>query len=71
MADRVLKIKEVVQRTGTCRSAVYYGVRDGSFPAPVRLGRRSVGWLESSIDHWLASRPRGVLAAPCRGSGEA
>jgi predicted DNA-binding transcriptional regulator AlpA len=28
-----------------------------SFPAPVRLGPRAVGWRWSDLDQWTNSRP--------------
>jgi prophage regulatory protein len=28
----------------------------GDFPRPVRLGKRAVGWRESDLQDWLASR---------------
>ncbi|MEN3813536.1 AlpA family phage regulatory protein, partial [Chromobacterium piscinae] len=28
----------------------------GSFPAPVSLGGKSVAWLSSEIDSWMAGR---------------
>jgi prophage regulatory protein len=39
------------------RSTIYDLLRDDpSFPKPVRIGRRAVGWIESEIDTWLAER---------------
>ena len=28
-------------------------VADGSFPQPIRLGARAVGWIESEVDAWI------------------
>ncbi|WP_434716940.1 AlpA family transcriptional regulator [Paraburkholderia sp. A2RO-4L] len=59
----VLRIKKVTVKTGISRSSIYYKINpaskyfDASFPKPIRLGAGSVGWLESDIDVWLASRP--------------
>ena len=38
--------------TGKKRSAIYESVADGTFPAPVPLGARAVGWLEDEIADW-------------------
>ncbi|MCB1943977.1 MAG: AlpA family transcriptional regulator, partial [Candidatus Accumulibacter sp.] len=46
----------VKARTGLSRSTIYLRIADGSFPRPVSLGPRAVGWLESEVDDWLASR---------------
>jgi prophage regulatory protein len=41
---------------GIGRSTLYAWVADGEFPRPVRLGARAVGWRESDVSAWLASR---------------
>lgn len=41
-------------------------VKDGSFPAPIELGPHRIGWLESSIDEWLQSRPERYAATAPR-----
>src|SRR5687767_7914595 len=60
MADAVLRLPEVIRRTGLRRSSIYNRITAGSFPRPVSLGGRSVGWLESEVEAqihtWAASR---------------
>ena len=41
---------------------------DPTFPKPVQLSIRRVGWLTSELDEWLATRPRSSCAPPA-GSG--
>ena len=38
--------------TGLPRSTLYFFVKQGTFPAPIKIGVRSVGWLESDIAAW-------------------
>jgi prophage regulatory protein len=52
----ILRRKQVEQRTGLSRSTIYDHIQKGSFPRPVKLGARAVGWLENEIDTWLATR---------------
>lgn len=52
----ILRRNQVETRTGLSRSTIYAGVAAGNFPAPVPLGEKSVGWLESEIQAWLESR---------------
>ena len=40
------------------KASIYRGVRDGTFPAPVALGVRSVAWHRAEIEAWVATRPR-------------
>ncbi|MFW2133676.1 helix-turn-helix transcriptional regulator [Ectothiorhodospira haloalkaliphila] len=61
----ILRIREVTGVLGVSRSTVYDYMdprsprHDPTFPRPVRLGRAAVGWIQSEILEWLASRPRG------------
>ena len=38
----------------------------GQFPARVQLGKGTVRWIESEIDEWARSRPRGPIQMPER-----
>jgi prophage regulatory protein len=38
------------------RSSIYLNISKGTFPKPIHLGARSVGWLESDIDNWIDAR---------------
>jgi prophage regulatory protein len=51
-----LRLPQVKQRTGLSRSSVYAKVRSGEFPAPISLGARAVGWLDSEISEWMSDR---------------
>jgi len=55
---KLLKLPEVTARTGLPRPSVYRGMRDGQFPRPVKIGVRSVAWVESEVDAWIESRIR-------------
>ncbi|MGA8610303.1 MAG: AlpA family phage regulatory protein [Xanthobacteraceae bacterium] len=56
--DRILRPRSVAERVGVCRQQLYQMVRTGELPPPVAIcGTRAVGWLESSIDQWIKTRP--------------
>ena len=58
--DRILRTPEVVKITGLSKTTIWRRVRSGDFPMPVKLGSlgtRSIGWYESQIREWLATRP--------------
>ena len=55
---RFIRLKEVQHRTGLGRSTIYRWMDEGRFPKPVRLGARSVAWIEHEIDEWLMSRSK-------------
>jgi prophage regulatory protein len=49
----VLRLPTVITRTGLSRSTIYLRVSEGTFPKPINLGARAVGWLEHEISDWL------------------
>lgn len=58
MLERILRLPGVQARTGLSRSSIYLRIAQGSFPKPIRLGERAVGWLDSEVSDWLAHRVR-------------
>jgi prophage regulatory protein len=56
MATTILRLPAVKARTGLPRSTIYVRIAQGEFPSPVRLGPRTVGWLESEVEDWLQAR---------------
>ncbi len=52
----ILRRKQVEKRTGLSRSTIYLRIQEGTFPKPISLGARAVGWLENEIEAWLAAR---------------
>ena len=56
MAEVLLRLPTVAARTGLPRSTIYAKIKEGDFPAPIPLGKRSVAWIESQVDEWIQSR---------------
>ena len=52
----ILRRKQVEARTGLSRSTIYARIKAGTFPAPVSLGPRAVGWIEDDVQRWLSDR---------------
>lgn len=52
-ATAILRLPEVLARSGLSRTNVYRRVAAGTFPRPVALGPRAVGWRESDIIEWI------------------
>ena len=53
----MLRMPEVMARTGLSRTTLWRRMRAGTFPAATSLGENSIGWPESEIAEWLSSRP--------------
>jgi prophage regulatory protein len=58
MATSILRLPAVKQRTGLSRSTIYLRMNDGTFPQPISLGARAIGWVEDDIQQWLEERIR-------------
>ena len=56
MANQILRLPEVLRRTGRGRSSLYADIQGGRFPRPVKLGPRAVGWLDAEVSEWIAAR---------------
>lgn len=50
---RILRRPSVLERVQLCRSTMYAMIAAGEFPKPIKLGPRSVGWIEEEIDAWV------------------
>ena len=55
-----LRRPTVEARTGRKRSALYQSIADGTFPKPVPLGARAVGWPEHEVQAVQAARLAGA-----------
>ena len=53
---RILRLPEVMARTGLSRSTIYAWRVAGRFPQAVPLATRCVGWIESEVEAWLRER---------------
>ena len=61
---RVLRIKEVIERTGLSRSTLYALMKsDPAFPKKVSLSVRTTGLIEHQLDAWIALRASSRVAA--------
>ncbi|QPL48160.1 AlpA family phage regulatory protein [Halomonas sp. A40-4] len=60
----MLKISEVISRTGLSRSTIYNKIDcksagyDSTFPKQAKLGARAVAWDEVEIEHWIQGQLR-------------
>lgn len=53
---KLRRLPYVMEATGFGKSSIYAGVKARTFPAPVRLSARAVGWREEDIDRWISER---------------
>ena len=53
---RVIRLIEVINKTGLKKTTIYKLIKGKSFPEAIALGERAVGWLESEIEAWIKDR---------------
>ena len=54
---QLLRLPAVLRVTGLARSTVYRMVAEHTFPAPVKLAKRAVGWRHDDVRAWTTGRP--------------
>ncbi|MEP7328159.1 MAG: AlpA family transcriptional regulator [Betaproteobacteria bacterium] len=55
-APTIIRRRRVEGKVSLSRSTIYERIAAGTFPAPVKLGARAVGWIESEVDDWIRER---------------
>jgi prophage regulatory protein len=53
---RVLRLPQVIAKTGLGRDSIYRGAREGWFPKHFKLSAHASGWLEDEIDGFIEMR---------------
>ena len=69
MAIEILRLPAVTSRTGLSKSTIYKRISEGSFPAPISLGDRAVGWIDSAVEAWVQERIDDSRKAQCSSHG--
>ena len=54
--SNLLRLQQVMDRTGLGRSSIYAMASKGGFPKPIKIGLRSSAWLENEIKDWVRDR---------------
>ena len=58
-SKRILRVSPALERLGLSRSTLYRLLADegNGFPKRLQLSANIVGFIESEIDEWIATRP--------------
>ena len=65
--NRIIRLPEVCGRVCLSRSTIWAYCRAGTFPKPIKLGARAVGWNEADVTAWIEApdhRSGGRMSAP-------
>lgn len=50
---RLIRLSEVMNKTGFGKAWIYRLIRQNRFPQPVKIGIRAIAFIESEIDEWI------------------
>lgn len=50
---RLIRLPEVMNRTGYGKAWIYRLISEGRFPTPIKIGIRSVAFIEEEIEEWI------------------
>jgi prophage regulatory protein len=56
--DRILRLKEVKEKSGLSDTTIWRERKAGRFPEPIKITDRLNGWPESVIRAWVAEKKR-------------
>ena len=66
LQKRLIRLPEVINRTGYGRTSIYRKMKEGSFPRCIKLGgpledpnafdSRAIAWIEDEVEQWMATR---------------
>ena len=64
--NRLIRLPEVLRRTGYGRTSIYRKMEDGTFPKCLKLGGppadskkfdcRAIAWIEDEVFQWIEAR---------------
>lgn len=54
--SRFIRLSEVLRRTGYSKAWIYRLLKEKRFPQSVKIGVRSIAFIESEIDEWINNR---------------
>jgi len=53
---RLFRIRELEGIVGIKQTKIYEGIREGTFPRPVRIGVKVVAWNSVDVDRWIGEQ---------------
>lgn len=56
MSHSLIRLSEVQRRTGYSKAWIYRLLKESRFPKSIKIGSRSIAFVESEIDEWIDQR---------------
>jgi prophage regulatory protein len=58
MTYRIQRLPEIINTVGLSRSSIYLKVKNGTFPAPIKISERAIGWRSDVVEDWLETQTK-------------
>jgi len=63
---KLLRLPELLAMVGIGKTALYQRVKNGTFPAPIKIGGgRASGWIQAEIIQWLTEQVQNRYSESC------
>lgn len=56
MKQSLIRMSETMRRTGYGKAWIYRFISQNKFPKPIKIGSRSIAFVESEVDEWINQR---------------
>lgn len=56
MSEKIIRLPKLSETVGLSPTSIWRREKLGEFPKRIKIGARSVGWLESEIDAWIVEQ---------------
>ncbi|WP_370559230.1 AlpA family transcriptional regulator [Edwardsiella tarda] len=56
MSQSLIRLSEVQRRTGYSKVWIYRLLKENRFPQSIKIGSRSIAFVESEVDDWINQR---------------
>lgn len=56
MSQSLIRFAEVQKRTGYSKAWLYRLMSEQRFPAAIKIGSRTIAFIESEVDEWINQR---------------
>ena len=54
--NKFIRMREVLERTGYSKAWIYRLMSTGEFPPSVKIGSRSIAFIESEVEDWIQKK---------------
>ena len=58
MQYKLIRLNELSKQFSIPKSTIWYWIKQGKFPKPIKLGERCNAWRESELNAWLEAREK-------------